>query len=1117
MSYDFRTNQIATHQIIASGSTGTEAGLLVYSASADGTPPLEGNINPAVFNTGSIGSDIFLYISGATPSINIANSHGASVFGGDVVVSGVLKTIGGTDPPCPFVSSESFAYTTCSVAFNAGATYTEALGGDVRYYFDGSPNSFTNGDREITVFRGDIRSSGSVIFGGSTQTVINIPTYTSILGGRQHQIDTGTDSAIVAGRTNKIYQGIGNIIGAGQLNRVTGSYNGIVAGSTNLILDSSDQSFIGGGEANQISGGYGNSVAAGNTNKIQNSSMFSIIGAGSENFISAALAGVEIANAGIVAGYQNSITSETDYCDYTVIGAGTYNIISSSNLAGILAGYTNYISGGVGSGIVVGYTNQIFDSSQYSIIGAGSTNTITGSSCAAIGAGIRNKIDDSSYCGIYTGADNILESGSVNSSIVGGTLNKITAEDGALIPGTNSAILSGRENIISGSYNSVIDSGWNNIIEATSEGFIGTGTSHKILDSTTSCIVVGTTHMIESGSLECGILAGGYSKITEEISTPIGCYDTVILGGSYHVISGSSNSAIVAGYSNTMEFTDYAIIGAGVGNNIASSSLASIIGAGGYNTVETGSISCGIFVGSYNKIIKDYDADLISNRSAILSGLFNLISGSVCSAILTGDSNTSIDSDKSVMLGGSSNTITSSLSCEIGGVSNIINASTGSVILEGLTNVMSATIYSAIVAGENSIIENSARSCGILAGNTNKITEDASYNPSVDSAILAGFTNTISGSEYAAILGGTSNTIDSSNLCLIGAGSGNNIANSLTSCGIFAGEVQLIESSSSECGIFVGSTNKITEETGTSAPSERSAILAGYSNTISGSTRSVILGGTDNTLDFSNESFLIGSGLKPAAGTNNIIVIGGDASTGYDYRVDVSASQGLFVSGVATFDHGLSGSLQCLTDGTPYIVAGTNITVNTASNGSIEISSSGGSSWTDKGNITYTTASVEISGALYTTPQHYVPSGTSYEPMFVSSDRFDIPYSPGNIINIRTHRPYDYQLYSAQIYSYVTGTTAGDFALYVHKGGTPPGGGTNMLSGSLSGSTFVNWYNMSGSMLNNTMYQISLTGSIFALTCSAYEQITMQVSAASDLADLEGMYLMLNYIRSGAV
>lgn len=65
MALDFRASQFRGAKFISSGSTGTGAKLLFYDISADSTTtPNIGEINTAKFNTGSIGTDIFLYVSG---------------------------------------------------------------------------------------------------------------------------------------------------------------------------------------------------------------------------------------------------------------------------------------------------------------------------------------------------------------------------------------------------------------------------------------------------------------------------------------------------------------------------------------------------------------------------------------------------------------------------------------------------------------------------------------------------------------------------------------------------------------------------------------------------------------------------------------------------------------------------------------------------------------------------------------------------------------------------------------------------------------------------------------------------------------------------------------------
>jgi len=91
-------------------------------------------------------------------------------------------------------------------------------------------------------------------------------------------------------------------------------------------------------------------------------------------------------------------------------------------------------------------------------------------------------------------------------------------------------------------------------------------------------------------------------------------------------------------------------------------------------------------------------------------------------------------------------------------------------------------------------------------------------------------------------------------------------------------------------------------------------------------------------------------------------------NTANSYSFGKFSSTGLDVKGVVTASLGFSGSLTRLTDGTSYIIAGSGISVSSASNGAITIAATGGVSdiyWqSDVNNIIYTTGSVEITGSV---------------------------------------------------------------------------------------------------------------------------------------------------------
>lgn len=89
MAQDFRASQFRGAKFIASGSSAGGAKLVFYHISADSSiAPNQGNINQLMFNTSSIGTDVFMYISGTVTTGS--STDRITVFGGSTKVSGVL-------------------------------------------------------------------------------------------------------------------------------------------------------------------------------------------------------------------------------------------------------------------------------------------------------------------------------------------------------------------------------------------------------------------------------------------------------------------------------------------------------------------------------------------------------------------------------------------------------------------------------------------------------------------------------------------------------------------------------------------------------------------------------------------------------------------------------------------------------------------------------------------------------------------------------------------------------------------------------------------------------------------------------------------------------------------
>ena len=114
MAYDFRANQIRLNRIISSGSTP----ILIYPSSS--ASDLSGG-QTAEFITSSVGTDVFLFVSGAT------DGTGKTLFGGDAVVSGNVRIDQSLAQGNSVVASGLYSHAQ-GFATNATNFYTHAEG-----------------------------------------------------------------------------------------------------------------------------------------------------------------------------------------------------------------------------------------------------------------------------------------------------------------------------------------------------------------------------------------------------------------------------------------------------------------------------------------------------------------------------------------------------------------------------------------------------------------------------------------------------------------------------------------------------------------------------------------------------------------------------------------------------------------------------------------------------------------------------------------------------------------------------------------------------------------------------------------------------------------------------
>ena len=204
-----------------------------------------------------------------------------------------------------------------------------------------------------------------------------------------------------------------SVVLAGTQNRIFGDYDGIVAGTNNVISGASgsgDFGFIGAGSGIDIlHSNYASSI--GGVNNDITGSDYSLIGGGENNSIKKS--------------------------DHALVAGGVTNAILDSRRSALVGGgsntirnhFSNFIGGGAGNTI----------DAPASVIAGGITNLVTGGGYSFIGGGEGNEIY-TDFGGILGGENNIV-SGS-DSAIVGGSQNQLFGTH-SLIAGAQSSVSSG--------------------------------------------------------------------------------------------------------------------------------------------------------------------------------------------------------------------------------------------------------------------------------------------------------------------------------------------------------------------------------------------------------------------------------------------------------------------------------------------------------------------------------------------------------------------------------------------------------------------------------------------------------------------------------------------------
>jgi hypothetical protein len=371
-----------------------------------------------------------------TPYALYSANAGTAATASSVPAADVTGTLGlGQLPPAVLTNSATSVSLSGAFIGNGGGLTNIAdwhLGGNTGTTNGNYLGTTDNQPLEIRV--GGVRagwispSNGSpnVVFGPAQNVISNTTAGASILGGINNTIGTNSSYSVISG---------------GQQNSISNNADHSVlgGGNGNTIQAGAYQSFIGGGINNNIQataylgfigGGYGNIITStthwaviggGYQNNVQGN--YDFLGGGDANAIS----GSADSYASLVGGIDNTIGTGT--AGAFLGGGGNNSILNNDSYSVLVGGYDNIVNNSFGF-IGGGYRNTISNVTDYAFIGGGQQNTIQSQALDAfLGGGQQNTIgpnQDDYYAVLVGGQQNTIQGNSFSAFLGGGSQNSIS-------------------------------------------------------------------------------------------------------------------------------------------------------------------------------------------------------------------------------------------------------------------------------------------------------------------------------------------------------------------------------------------------------------------------------------------------------------------------------------------------------------------------------------------------------------------------------------------------------------------------------------------------------------------------------------------------------------------